>query len=280
MVWSPLPYCPHSSLPPRCWPGRPPGPPAPPARHRRHPAVVAGGPPGRRRRGPAGRAVLSARRPHDRHLQDRGRRQPRHGARPTRRLGFCQPDGSFITTLDDLRELLAEMAASGEAMVVDRLATRVQRPCGWTTRRCPRDAERHSHTARGLAVATVWGDLLWLDGGRPGSCHEHERLALAGLGGCWTPSRSSACWTGGSGAWPSNASIGMPGRGPAQHRPAHRRPAGLQPPAGGAAGAGGASIPTWQAPGRWPRRLYRVRDVFRPAGALICLSRRLHRVPT
>src|SRR4029453_8683779 len=29
---------------------------------------------------------------------------------PLGALGFCQPDGSFVTTLDDLRELLAEMA--------------------------------------------------------------------------------------------------------------------------------------------------------------------------
>lgn len=51
-------------------------------------------------------------------------------------LGYCQPDGTFITTLADLREWLAEMAASGEAVVVDGLATRVQRPAGWATRRC------------------------------------------------------------------------------------------------------------------------------------------------
>ena len=50
-------------------------------------------------------------------------------------LGCCQPDGSFITSLDDLRALLVEMAASGEAVVVDGLATRVQRPAGGPTRR-------------------------------------------------------------------------------------------------------------------------------------------------
>ena len=49
---------------------------------------------------------------------------------PLGALGFCQPDGSFVTTLDDLRELLAEMASSGEAVCVDGLATRVQRPAG------------------------------------------------------------------------------------------------------------------------------------------------------
>jgi NAD(P)-dependent dehydrogenase (short-subunit alcohol dehydrogenase family) len=50
---------------------------------------------------------------------------------PLGTLGFCQPDGTFITTLDDLRELLGEMARSGEAVVVDGLATRVQRPRSW-----------------------------------------------------------------------------------------------------------------------------------------------------
>jgi hypothetical protein len=46
-------------------------------------------------------------------------------------LGCCQPDGTFITTLGDFRERLAEMAEVGEAVCVDGLATRVQRPAGW-----------------------------------------------------------------------------------------------------------------------------------------------------
>ena len=46
-------------------------------------------------------------------------------------LGFCQPDGTFITSLDDLGQWLAEMARCGEAVLVDGLATRVQRPRGW-----------------------------------------------------------------------------------------------------------------------------------------------------
>jgi hypothetical protein len=37
-------------------------------------------------------------------------------------LGFCQPDGTFVTTL--------------EAVCVDGLATRVQRPRAGSTRRC------------------------------------------------------------------------------------------------------------------------------------------------
>jgi hypothetical protein len=38
---------------------------------------------------------------------------------PQADLGFCQPDGTFITSLDDLGQWLAEMATSGEAVVVD-----------------------------------------------------------------------------------------------------------------------------------------------------------------
>ena len=96
-------------------------------------------------------------------------------------LGFCQPDGTFITSLDELSERLGEMAEVGEAVCVDGLATRVQRPSGWANQEVLYDAKRHAHTAQGLSLSTIWGDLLWLDGGWPGSCHEHELLGLAGL---------------------------------------------------------------------------------------------------
>jgi hypothetical protein len=102
---------------------------------------------------------------------------------PLAALGYCQPDGSLITTLADLRCWLAEMAASGETVLVDGLATRVQRPCGWGNQKVLYDAKRHTHTVQGVAVATVHGDLLWLDGGSPGSCHEQELITLAGLDG-------------------------------------------------------------------------------------------------
>jgi DDE superfamily endonuclease len=102
---------------------------------------------------------------------------------PLADLGFCQPDGTFITSLDDLRQWLGEMARSGEAVCLDGLATRVQRPRGWPNQKVLYDAKRHTHTAQGLAVSSVHGDLLWVDGGWPGSCHEHELVALSGLDG-------------------------------------------------------------------------------------------------
>jgi len=94
----------------------------------------------------------------------------------TAKLGICQPDGTFVTNLADLAQRLAEMAATGEAAVVDGLATRVQRPRSWANQKVLYDAKRHTHTAQGVAVSTIHGDLLWCDGGWPGSCHEHELL--------------------------------------------------------------------------------------------------------
>jgi hypothetical protein len=83
---------------------------------------------------------------------------------PLADLGFCQPDGSFITSLDELGQWLAEMAAAGEAVCVDGLATRVQRPRSWANQKVLYDAKRHTHTAQGLAISTTHGDLLWCDG--------------------------------------------------------------------------------------------------------------------
>jgi hypothetical protein len=84
---------------------------------------------------------------------------------PLAALGYCQPDGTFITTLAELREHLEEMAQTGEAVCVDGLGTRVQRPSGCANQKVLYDATRHAHTARGLAVSTIRGDLLWVDGG-------------------------------------------------------------------------------------------------------------------
>jgi hypothetical protein len=145
---------------------------------------------------------------------------------PLATLGFCQPDGTFITTLDDLHELLVEMAATGEAVVVDGLATRVQRPRGWGNQKVLYDAKRHAHTAQGLAVSTVWGDLLWCDGGWPGSCHEQELLALSGLGHVLDDVRFQACWTAGSVAWPRRTSTGMRRSGTAAPWTASPTPSG------------------------------------------------------
>jgi hypothetical protein len=202
---------------------------------------------------------------------------------PLGALGFCQPDGTFVTTLDDLRELLAEMASSGEAVCVDGLATRVQRPAGWGNQKVLYDAKRHTHTAQGLAVATIWGDLLWVDGGWPGSCHEHELIKLAALDqaldnvevaslldrGFRGLARAREHW---------HAPVGdrrTIDRLTDGQRAYNREQAGLR----ALVEQSIAHLANAWALRRWRGLLYRVRDVFRAAGALICLGRWLHRVP-
>ncbi len=192
--------------------------------------------------------------------------------------------GSFITSLDDLREWLAEMAAAGEAVVVDGLATRVQRPRGWANQKVVYDAKRHTHTAQGLAISTIHGDLLWCDGGWPGSCHEHELMELAGLGGVLDGVEVASLLDRGF-------------RGLAKTREHWHTPVGdrrtidrlsdaqrtynrLQAGLRALVEQSIAHLANAWALRRWRGLLYRVQDVFRAAGVLICLGRWLHRVPT
>jgi hypothetical protein len=198
-------------------------------------------------------------------------------------LGICQPDGTFVTSLADLRQRLAEMAATGEAACLDGLATRVQRPRSWANQKVLYDAKRHTHTAQGLAVTTVDGDLLWCDGGWPGSCHEHELLEVSGVRavldatdvvtlvdrGFRGLAKARAHW---------HAPIGdrrtTDQRSDAER--AHNRcQAGLRALVEQSIGhlAGAWSLR------RWRGLLVRVRDVFRAAAALISLGRWLHRLP-
>jgi DDE superfamily endonuclease len=203
---------------------------------------------------------------------------------PLAAVGYCQPDGTFVTTLADLREWLGEMAAAGEAVVVDGLATRVQRPRGWANQKVLYDAKRHAHTAQGLAVSTIHGDLLWVDGGWPGSCHEHELIELAGLDHVLDDVEVASLLDRGFRGlakarehW--HAPVGD--RRTKDHlsdaqRTFNRLQAGLR----ALVEQSIAHLANAWALRRWRGLLYRVRDVYRAAGALICLGRWLHRVPT
>jgi DDE superfamily endonuclease len=198
-------------------------------------------------------------------------------------LGVCQPDGTFVTNLADLTQRLAEMAATGEAAVLDGLATRVQRPAGWANQKALYDAKRHTHTAQGIAVTTVDGDLLWCDGGWPGSCHEHELLALSGidqvLDATEVPTLVDRGFRGLAKPrthW--HAPIGdrrTKDQRTEPERAYNRAQAGLRALVEQSIGhlAGAWSLR------RWRGLLYRVRDVFRVAAALVSLGRWLHRVP-
>jgi DDE superfamily endonuclease len=202
---------------------------------------------------------------------------------PLAGLGFCQPDGTFITRLDDLRDWLAEMAEVGEAVCVDGLATRVQRPCGWANQKVLYDAKRHAHTAQGLALSTIHGDLLWVDGGWPGSCHEHELIELAGLQGVLDEvGVASLLDRGFRGLAKTREHWHTPvgdrrtkDRLSDGQRAFNRCQAGLR----ALVEQSIAHLANAWALRRWRGLLYRVRGVFRAACALICLGRWLHRVP-
>jgi hypothetical protein len=203
---------------------------------------------------------------------------------PLAALGYCQPDGTFITTLAELRERLAEMAQTGEAVCVDGLGTRVQRPSGWANQKVLYDAKRHAHTAQGMAVSTIHGDLLWVDGGWPGSCHEHELLELSGLGQVLDASGVATI-------------IDRGFRGLAKAREHWHAPVGdrrtkdrltdgqrafnrLQARLRALVEQSIGHLANAWSLRRWRGLLYRVRGVYRAAGALICLGRWLHRVST
>jgi hypothetical protein len=203
---------------------------------------------------------------------------------PLAALGYCQPDGSFITSLEDLRRWLSEMAAAGEAVCVDGLATRVQRPAGWVNQKVVYDAKRHAHTAQGLAISTIHGDLLWCDGGWPGSCHEHELIQLAGLEGVLDEVAVASLLDRG---FRGLAKVRQHWHAPVGDRrtkdrlsDAQRRFNRLQAGLRALVEQSIAHLANAWALRRWRGLLYRLRDVFRAAAALICLGRWLHRVPT
>jgi len=141
---------------------------------------------------------------------------------PLASLGFCQPDGTFVTTLADVQERLAEIAHAGEAVCVDGLATRVQRPRGWANQkghccieRSPRPAAptRRSNTAycghnrvfQGVLGALAIGESLHSAGLRrrlPAQCNSAYSSTLvnrdrpvqtADTGGPDTGTADTAC---------------------------------------------------------------------------------------
>jgi DDE superfamily endonuclease len=174
------------------------------------------------------------------------------------------------------------MARSGEAVCVDGLATRVQRPRGWANQKVLYDAKRHTHTAQGLTVSSIHGDLLWCDGGWPGSCHEQELMQLSGLGGVLDAAGVATVIDRGFRGlakarehW--HAPVGdrrTKDRLTDQQRVFNRVQAGLR----ALVEQSIAHLVNAWALRRWHGLLYRVRDVYRAAAALICLGRWIHRV--
>ena len=175
------------------------------------------------------------------------------------------------------------MANAGEAVCVDGLAVRVQRPSGWANQKVLYDAKRHAHTAQGVALSTIHGDLLWVDGGWPGSCHEHELLGLSGLVEVEDATDVATILDRGfrglaKGREHWHAPVGdrrTKDRLTDEQRAFNRLQAGLRALVEQAIG----HLANAWALRRWRGLLYRVRDLFRAAGALVCLGRWLHRIP-
>ena len=112
----------------------------------------------------------------------------------------------------------------------------------------------HPHCP-GLAVSTIHGDLPWVDGGWPGSCHEHELTKLSGLDGALDGVEVvSLLDRGFRGLAKTREHWHTPaGDRRTRDRPTHRWAAGAQPSSGGAARAGGAvGCPSGQRVGAAP----------------------------
>jgi hypothetical protein len=124
---------------------------------------------------------------------------------------------------------------------------------------------------------------LWCDGGWPGSCHEHELVTLSGLDEVLDASGVASLLDRGF--------RGMAKRREHWHAPVgdrrtkdrlsdgqrayNRCQAGLRALVEQSIGH---LANAWSLR-RWRGRFYRVRDLYRAAGALVCLGRWLHRVP-
>lgn len=155
---------------------------------------------------------------------------------------------------------------------------------GWVNQKALYDAKRHAHTAQGLAVSTIWGDLLWCDGGWPGCCHEQELVELSGLREVLDASGVASLLDRGFRGMANtrehwHAPVGdrrTKDRLSDGQRAFNRCQAGLRALVELSIG----HLANAWALRRWRGLFYRVQDVYRAAAALICLGRWLHRVPT
>jgi DDE superfamily endonuclease len=198
-------------------------------------------------------------------------------------LGFCQPDGTSITTLAELEQRLGEMTEVGEAVCVDGLAIRVQRPHEWGNQKALYDAKRHAHTAQGVALSSVHVTCCgWM--GLARKLPRARALGLSGLDGVLDAAGVAVILDRGFRGMATlrehwHTPVGdrrtkdRLGEG---QRAFNRVQAGLRALVEQAI----AHLASAWALRRWRGLLYRIRAVFRAAGALICLGRWLHRIPT
>ena len=175
-----------------------------------------------------------------RDLQDRGRRQHGPAARRARHARTLPAGRNVHHQPRRAARAAGEMAATGEPVLVDGLATRVQRPRDWGNQKVLYDTKRHLHTARvcrsrpstatccgataaGPAAATstsCWCCRAHRAAGRHrGRRADRPRVPRAGAG---------------------SRALARPSRRPAHQGPAHVRAARVQPAPCRAARAGRA----------------------------------------
>jgi len=154
-------------------------------------------------------------------------------------LGLCQPDGTFITTLADLRERLEEMAGCGEGVALDGLPA-CNAPGAGPTRRCCTTPSATPTPPRAwrcrASIATFCG---WTGAGLEAATNTN--LSCVGAGpSAGRHQRGEPAGPGVPGDGQGPPALARTHRGPPHHLPAHRATAGLQPPAGRAARPGRA----------------------------------------
>jgi hypothetical protein len=266
--------------------GRSPRPPAPtaPVRPGRHPAAVAGGPPGRGRRGHPGRAVVPARRPHGRDLA-----RPRSATACTCCLApwptsaSVSPMGASSPAWPTLASGLRRWPAPARRSAWTGWLPGCRDPGAGSTRRCCTTPSATPTPPRALrcrpSTAICCG---WTVAGRAAAMSTSSSN-WQGCRGRWMRSRSPAGWTGVPRAGQDARALACAGRGRRTkdrlsdaQRTFNRVPAGLRALVEQAI----AQLAGAWALRRWRGLLYRVRDVYRAAGALVCLGRWLHRGPT
>jgi hypothetical protein len=95
--------------------------------------------------------------------------------------GLCQPDGTFIRSLEDLSAVLSEMAEHREPVCIDGMGIRTQLPYSRPNQYQLWDHHHHQAGVRATVVCDVYDTLLWVDGGWPGNVAERAACELAGI---------------------------------------------------------------------------------------------------
>jgi hypothetical protein len=155
-------------------------------------------------------------------------------------LGFCQPDGTFITTLDQLQQRLGRWPRSARRYAWTGWPPGCNDPPGGPTSRCWTTPS-----------ATSWALWVWRCRASTATCRgatglagQLPRAGAAGAVGAWW---GAGRRRGGHHSGPrvpghgeGSRALACAGWGSADLGLAHRQAAGVQPPPGRAAGAGGA----------------------------------------